>query len=202
MITFRQYIENINPKILIIMRALPGAGKSHSVHSLLRQYGGDNSHVFSTDNYWIPETLAKKQAGAMVNDEEEKAEYIKNYDNNKSQAAHANNLKKFKLAVDQGITPIIVDNTNIMVQYMQPYAEYANKNGYKIIIKYPQSEWWKQNYNYLSNKQKYKNELAEFAKILADKNTHDVPLDVIQTMIAKWHHNPTMDEILKGKRNK
>ena len=51
------------------------------------------------------------------------------------------NLKKFKLAVDQGVTPIILDNTNIMVQYMQPYAEYAKKNDYKIIIKFRICFW-------------------------------------------------------------
>ena len=39
------------------------------------------------------------------------------------------------------------------------------------------------------------NELDQFAKLLASKNKHGVPYEVIKDMIQKWHHNPQIDEI-------
>ena len=58
-----------------------------------------------------------------------------------------------------------------------------------------ESDWWKQYYPMLANKAKNINELDQFAKLLASKNKHGVPYEVIKDMIQKWHHNPQIDEI-------
>ena len=196
MLTWQQFLENINPKICIIMRGLPGSGKSSVIHKLLNQYGITyEGHVFSTDNQWIPETIARRKAGENIGDDFEHAEYQKNYDSAKSGGAHLKNINLFKKAVDQGVTPVIIDNTNIIISQMKPYIEYAKANDYKVIMKYPESDWWKQYYPMLANKAKNINELDQFAKLLASKNKHGVPYEVIKDMIQKWHHNPQIDEI-------
>ena len=99
MLTWQKFLENINPKICIIMRGLPGSGKSSVIHKLLNQYGITyEGHVFSTDNQWIPETIARRKAGENIGDDFEHAEYQKNYDSAKSGGAHLKNLNLFKKA--------------------------------------------------------------------------------------------------------
>ena len=196
MLTWQQYLENINPKICIIMRGLPGSGKSTVIQKLLAKYKvGYEGHVFSTDNYWIPETLARRKAGENVEDDFEHEEYIRNFHPTKAGGAHSSNISLFKRAVDQGVTPVIVDNTNFIASYMKPYIEYATKAGYKIELKYPESEWWKKYYPMLANKKKNAKELEEFAKLLASKNKHGVEAETIKDMINRWDHNPIIEEI-------
>lgn len=190
-------------KILILMRGLPGSGKSTITNKLLNQYGGSpDGHIFSTDNFWIPETRAKRRNGLHVNDAEEDREYALNFDLNKLRSAHLSNIKEFKFAVDRGVSPIIVDNVNSTVDKMRPYADYAEKAGYEILVKYPSSDWWKQNYRYLSDKKTYAPQLDLFAQELAKRNKHGVPIEKIKEFIAQWDHNPTLEEILGRKPTK
>ena len=200
MLTWNDFLENVTrKKIAYIFRGLPGAGKSTAVNKLLVQHGvSHEGHVFSTDNHWIPDTRAKRKAGAYVGHQEEKDEYARNYDPNKTQAAHAGNLSAFKKAVDNGVSPVILDNTNFLMSYMRPYVEYAQKAEYEVIIKYPESDLWKQYYPYLSDKKKNAKELEEFAQQLAARNQHGASLAVIKDMINRWHHAPKMEDILKS----
>jgi hypothetical protein len=193
----------VNPKIVFLMRGFPGSGKSSVVGSLLNQYGGSPvGHVFATDNDFIPNTLAKRRAGEYVSGEEEDTEYNANFHVNKTQGAHIRNLIEFKKAVDQGVTPLIVDNTNITVQAMRPYAAYAEKEGYQIRTKYSNSPWWKEHFHLLSDKKTNKEKLDQFAELLATKNRHGVPAETIKDFIARWHHRPTLEDILGRKPTK
>jgi len=121
----------------------------------------------------------------------ELVEYRDNWHGSKLKAAHGDNLTKFKLAVDQGVTPLIVDNTNIVKDRILPYSDYAKKAGYEIKIQEPTSPHWSANRNLLSDKYMNRDKLDAFAKELADKNTHGVPYDSIKKMISQWQYNLT-----------
>jgi hypothetical protein len=121
----------------------------------------------------------------------ETVEYRSNWHGSKLKAAHGDNLTRFKLAVDQGVTPLIVDNTNVTKDRIIPYSDYAKKAGYEIQIKEPTSPHWLAHRDLLADKSQNREKLDDFAKLLADKNTHGVPVDAIKNMMAQWQHNLT-----------
>ena len=131
-------------------------------------------------------------------------EYRKNWTPTKLGFAHQNNFENFKKAVDSGMTPVIVDNTNLVHRDFKNYIEYAAQSGYHVIFEEPESPWWLKYRPYLkakSNIQQFAQEnnmdhqqakdhidkhLNDFADILAQKNAHGVPLETIKNMINKW----------------
>jgi hypothetical protein len=184
-------------KVCIIMRGVPGSGKSYRANELLIQYGGNpDGHVFSTDNYFIPVTREMRKSGEYVGPDDELAEYKSNWAIDKLHAAHSNNLREFKNAVDQWVTPVIVDNTNVKARDCRAYVQYAKDNEYEIKIEEPTSPWWKEYAPFLLDKQANSKKVAEFAQLLFSKNKHGVPLDAIRGMLDKWQPNLTVSKIL------
>jgi NEDD4-binding protein 2 len=144
-----------NQKKMIIMRGLPGSGKSTKAREL-----GVGGIVLGSDDFWGP-----------------------NYDFDKLKIgeAHRWNQNRVLEALEQGITPIVVDNTNVSFYEFRPYVEMAQK--YKYDVEYVESDSsWKFN-----------------TEELAQRNQHNVPLDIIQQMLNRWDYNPTNEDVLKSK---
>lgn len=200
MTTFRMWLENVaNKKILILMRGFPGSGKSYRANLLLQKYGGNpEGHILSTDNFWISNTLERRRKGEYVSAEEEQKEYETNFNVEKLRSAHHQTHSQFKIKVDQGITPLIIDNTNIRKEYMRPFIEYAEKEGYEIRIEYPDSPWWKDVAKHLSLKPAERNqkELDSALKVLYDRQRHAMTMDVYHKMAADWDEKPSIDDIM------
>ncbi|XP_066476382.1 uncharacterized protein [Tiliqua scincoides] len=109
-------------KFLIILRGLPGSGKTTLSRILLGQ--SRDGIAFSTDDYF------RQQDGYW------------SYNVGQLGAAHEWNQKRAKQAMDQGRSPIIIDNTNTQAWEMKPYVEAALENGYKVEFHEPNT-WWK-----------------------------------------------------------
>lgn len=154
----------------------------------------DFKKLYDQGDYRGALEIAKNMHGTL-----ESIEYRSNWDGAKLHGAHMRNNNEFKSAVDLGITPVIVDNTNTTIREMKSYVDYASAAGYEILIQEPDSPHWKQYKPYLTDKYGNKDKLAEFAKILADKNTHGVPLESIEKMLARWQPNVTVKDILNSK---
>ncbi|MBI4919502.1 ATP-binding protein [archaeon] len=95
-------------KKLILMRGLPGSGKSTIANSL-------DGLVLSTDDFFIKKGVYKfnvRQAGI----------------------AHGWNQKRAKDAMSRGESLVIIDNTNITASEMKPYVKMALNYGYKVEI--------------------------------------------------------------------
>lgn len=184
-------------RVLVIMRGLPGSGKSTTALKVLKKLGGSpDGHIFSADNFWIPETRKLRKSGQYVSPEDEKAEYRKNWKGEKLQGAHRAVLDEFKLAVDNGVTPLILDNNNVRKGDGRSYAVYADKAGYEIRIQEPESEIWKEFSGYLKDRKNNKEKLEEFAEYLFDACQHGVPMKTIQKFIARWQSGLTVEDIL------
>jgi predicted kinase len=195
---FKQWLETEtapqirNKKILVLMRGLPGAGKSYTAKQVLYRLGGGepHGHIFSIDDEFMPDALRKRLAGIEVSPEEEDAEYKKNFSVRRRPAMVRKMIERFKAAVDQGITPIIVDNTNIKIEHMRGFADYAEKEGYEVRIQYPESEHWKTHKDALRTKDP--EAMKAFAQALKQFGRHNVPEETLLQMMKTWDFQPPM----------
>jgi predicted kinase len=153
-------------KILYICRGLPGSGKSFLAKSLV-----ENGLLLSTDDY--PGLYSKDNIGKLHINFKLLSE------------AHQNTLKKAMYAMDQGISPIVIDNTNVKAWEIAPYVKYGIQRGYVIKYKEPESPWWKEQFK----KDMTSEEKDKLAKLLFQKNEHGVPFDVIRKKIDAWDFN-------------
>ncbi|KAG8231432.1 hypothetical protein J437_LFUL000149 [Ladona fulva] len=97
--------------VLILLRGLPGSGKSTLAKNLLSTPGARGS-VHSTDEFFHVPRGGKGQT-------------LYQYDPLRLGEAHEWNRVQVLRAIAHGVTPIIVDNTNVQKWEMLPYVEMA-----------------------------------------------------------------------------
>jgi len=154
---FKVWLENTQ-KILYVIRGIPGSGKSTLVKSL-----GDNLHIFSTDDLF------------MNNGKYE-------FDPNKLGEYHQLNYRNAVGAMEAGLSPIVIDNTNINSFQVRGYVKAGVENGYQVEFKEPNTPW--------------KFDAEELAK----RNKHGVSKEIIQKMIKNWEPDLTVDKVLNPER--
>ena len=170
--------------VLYIMRGVPGSGKSHLA---LRLAGGDATKVFSTDQWF----------------EQQEGGYKANWKMEKLFGAHRWNQSRARLAMQRGITPVVIDNTNMRMKEARPYVEMGVQYQYHIEIKESDSPWWTDIQGLLTNKKLNSEDIKGWAKKLAlgfnhdgklIQNTHGVPEEVILRMLQA-HQPYTVDDV-------
>lgn len=141
-------------KVLFIMRGVPGSGKSTLAKELAK--GG---LILSTDEYFMVEGKYMFNPQSLY-------------------AAHQWNQERALKAMQQGITPLVIDNTNVTFKDMRYYVEQGKNHGYRIEFAEPNTPW--------------KFDVDELVK----KNTHGVPRETIERMVGRWQKDPTVEKIL------
>lgn len=115
---FERIVNLINTgvKVVVLLRGLPGSGKTHLAHLIfdktVKAYDETKPeyHIFSTDTYF--EWLGGRKGY--------------HFDPTRLTEAHEWNRKRFCEALNRGISPVIVDNTNTMAWEMHPYVIEGN----------------------------------------------------------------------------
>ncbi|GIX82485.1 NEDD4-binding protein 2-like 2 [Caerostris extrusa] len=107
-------------RTMIILRGLPGSGKSYLAKYLASL--DDHCIILSTDDFFNCN-----------------GKYVFNW--TRLEAAHNWNQSRAKQAVLDGRGPIIIDNTNIEVWEMMPYVSMAKQFGYRLEILEPGTPW-------------------------------------------------------------
>lgn len=141
-------------KMLVIMRGLPGSGKS----TLARQLGSSGT-IHSTDDYFM-------QGGDYA------------FNASLLEEAHTWNLLNARESMRTGVTPVVIDNTNVKAVHMKPYVLSAMEHGYIVRIVEPETAW--------------RFDVDELAR----RNTHEVSRSTIQRMLDDWDHVDTAGDIL------
>ncbi|XP_072119030.1 NEDD4-binding protein 2-like 2 [Mobula birostris] len=149
----------VGDKLLIFMRGPPGSGKSTLSRLLIDQC--PNGVVLSTDDYFCL-----------------KGGYC--FEPHLLGEAHEWNQNRAKRCMDEGRSPIIIDNTNIQAWEMKPYAEMAVKRHYRMSFREPET-WWKFN-------------VVELEK----RNRHRVPREKIIQMMTRFEHPMSSDIVLSS----
>ncbi|XP_071443367.1 NEDD4-binding protein 2 [Hetaerina americana] len=99
-------------KVLILLRGLPGSGKSSLSKQLLAHPGGQSGCTCSADDFFLVPRGGKNQK-----------EYC--FDPLRLEDAHKHCRIQVLRAMAHGVSPIIVDNTNTQAWEMLPYVEMA-----------------------------------------------------------------------------
>ncbi|CAJ0599647.1 unnamed protein product [Cylicocyclus nassatus] len=105
--------------VMVLMRGIPGSGKTYLAKFLASNYGGI---ICSTDDFFM-----------------ENGEY--RFKGEKLEEYHRSNILRVREAMKDGIKPIIVDNTNIHANHMEQYAFHAVTNCYEIFVLEPETSW-------------------------------------------------------------
>jgi len=101
-----------------VMRGISGSGKSTLAKKLHRQAmdAGECPLICSADDFFLDGFGEYK------------------FDVAKLDAAHRDCMHKFLLALQDGHSPVIVDNTNINIEDLAPYVAVGNALGYEVEI--------------------------------------------------------------------
>ena len=150
------------------MRGASGSGKSSRAQEL-----GLGGVVFSTDDFFGPNY---------------------EFDPAKLPDAHVWNQQRVVEALQAGISPIVVDNTNKQAWEMKPYVEAAQGFGYEVRIEEPKTDWWKKNRPRMSDQEK-----DALARELASKNKHGVDQAGVRAMLDRWEHGVGLKEIMESR---
>jgi len=155
---------------LVIMRGIPGSGKSTMAKSLVRE-----GRIHSTDDVIELQGDYDKFFATMKESK----------DFSPLARAHSTNYKNIVKSISEGVSPVIVDNTNIKANEAKQIVVKALEMGLDE--------------NNISIVDMGTNGLT--AEVLADRNTHGVPLDKIKSMIESYKSvgNLTIKKILDSK---
>ncbi len=146
---------------LIILRGLPGSGKTELATELIKKNKG-RGYVFSTNDYFIEDGKFK-------------------YDPKKVKDAHLWTVSRAVEAMGKGRELVIINNTNVRKWEAKPYVLAGINNGYSVKFIEPDTEW-KFNPNELTN-----------------RDTHNVPIEVIKRMLGSWEDDFTVENVINSK---
>jgi len=159
-------------KYAIIMRGIPGSGKS-TVAKMIAEgcFPGQFSSTDVDEGQWFSDYVIHSTDDLCMVD----GEY--QFDIELAGERHAQNLENFKWSMEDGIECVICDNTNVKFSQYSPYIRAAESAGYRVVLV----------------------EMPHPAPILAAaRNAHGVPLETINQMILDWEpaqHCVTVDKV-------
>jgi tRNA uridine 5-carbamoylmethylation protein Kti12 len=145
------------PKVAVIMHGGPGSGKSTRATEIVSDYARlakdeekKSYEIISTDNFWLDENG--------------------NYIFNPSRLREAHNwcFRQWHEACFEGLTLVVLDNTNMQKTEWENYAYIAKVFGYSV--------------QHEAFKPKDFHELLKWAK----RNTHGVPVAKVFEMYDRW----------------
>lgn len=111
---------NFSDKQVVLMRGISGAGKSETIKIIQKLYPG--TKIVSADFYFM-----KDPEGNIKDD-------VYNFDPTKLKDAHGESQAQFKHYLDNNVSPVIVDNTNLRKWEMEFYINTAQEYGYDYKI--------------------------------------------------------------------
>ncbi|XP_018591553.2 NEDD4-binding protein 2 isoform X1 [Scleropages formosus] len=149
-------------QVLVLMRGAPGSGKSALARSILQQNRG--GVVLSTDDYFVRD-----------------GRYC--YDQSVLSEAHEWNQKRAKEAFEKGVSPIIIDNTNMQSWEMKPYVALALQYKYKVMFREPDT-WWRFKPRELERRTKHGVQKEKIRRMLDHFDRH-VSIDSIMCSFKK-----------------
>ncbi|XVE56989.1 hypothetical protein DITRI_Ditri04bG0055600 [Diplodiscus trichospermus] len=168
--------------IVIILRGLPGSGKSY-LAKMLRdievENGGDAPRIHSMDDYFMTEVekdedaeVSKSSSSARSKKTVKKTVMEYCYEPEMEEAYRESMLKAFKRTLEDGIFSfVIVDDRNLRVADFAQFWAIGKRSGYEVYVL----------------EATYKDPAG-----CAARNVHGFTLDDIQQMAGQWEEAPSL----------
>ncbi|XP_077421360.1 uncharacterized protein n4bp2l2 isoform X2 [Vanacampus margaritifer] len=150
--------------VLILMRGLPGSGKTTMARDLLAT--GPSGLILSTDDYFA-------QNGGY------------RYEPSLLRDAHTWNHRRASDAMHDGRSPVIIDNTNLQAWEMKPYVQMALQRGYRVDFCEPNTSWKYDPYE-LEKRNKHGVPQEKIAQML-DRFSYPVSVDLVLSSQEPQH---------------
>ncbi|OMO49956.1 YLP motif-containing protein 1 [Corchorus capsularis] len=167
--------------IVIILRGLPGSGKSYlakMLRDLEVEYGGDAPRIHSMDDYFMTEvekdeeTDSKSASSARSKKTMKKMVMEYCYEPEMEEAYRESMLKAFKRTLEDGsFSFVIVDDRNLRVADFAQFWAIGKRSGYEVYIL----------------EATYKDPAG-----CAARNVHGFTLDDVQQMAGQWEEAPAL----------
>nr|XP_012607598.1 NEDD4-binding protein 2-like 2 isoform X2 [Microcebus murinus] len=90
-----------------------------------------------------------------------------------------------KQAIDQGRSPVIIDNTNTQAWEMKPYVEMAIGKGYRVEFHEPET-WWKFDPEELEKRNKHGVSRKKIAQML-DRYEYQMSISIVMNSVEPSH---------------
>ncbi|XP_061638211.1 NEDD4-binding protein 2-like 2 [Phyllopteryx taeniolatus] len=150
--------------VLILMRGLPGSGKTTMARELL--LSGPSGLILSTDDYFAHNGGYRYEPGLLGE-------------------AHEWNHRRASDAMHDGHSPVIIDNTNLQAWEMKPYVQMALQRGYRVDFCEPNTSWkydpWE-----LEKRNKHGVPQEKIAQML-DRFSYPISVDVVLSSREPQH---------------
>ena len=164
-------------KTVIILRGIPGAGKSSYIRSMVKLAEVDSEQVYvaSADDYFMK--LEPEVSGVDGDRTRRVSRRVYRFDPTLLPRAHAECMKGFLEVLAQGRPVVVVDNTHIHRWEYQAYELAARISGYevKIVEVMPLT--------------------VDELRVCARRNEHGVPVDVVARMAMEFEPDSRAEKI-------
>ncbi|GAA36195.2 2',3'-cyclic-nucleotide 3'-phosphodiesterase [Clonorchis sinensis] len=142
----------VNTRFMFILRGPPGSGKSYIAECIRLRF--PSTVVCSADEFWYLESNG--------------AEY--QFDISRIAEAHQWCQGKAYDAAESGVSPLVIDNTNVRAWETRYYTDLAKRFEYAVIMVIPQTPW------------------RFDTDALAMRNVHFVGLHAIEAKVRNFEH--------------
>jgi len=163
------------------MRGLPSCGKT----TRAKELAANGGLAFEFDEYFYTQI----------------GEDHTHYDWSKDLLADARqwNVARITAALDQGISPIVIDDDNGLGKTTLSCVRHALKCGYQIEFREPQSPWWREIRQLLRDKQTNREALENWADKLTglSRSTHRVPYESFLRRMEHWQDDLNVERIIE-----
>eukprot|EP00898_Chlorokybus_atmophyticus_P000420 jgi/Chlat1/1379/Chrsp119S01768 len=157
-------------RIAVILRGLPGSGKSHLAKALRDVEvfnGGAAPRIHALDDYFMTE-VDKEVVEGKKRVKQRVTEYV--YEEDMADAYKASMVKAFKKTVEESQFPlVIVDSCNLLVADVAQYWTLAKRSGYEVYVLQP---------------------LVMDPEVCAKRNIHGWSKEQVSEMAKSWEPCP------------
>lgn len=109
-------------KKLVLMRGVPGSGKSYKAKEIVAQHGQSEDCIASADDFFMVDGEYK-------------------FDPDRLGSAHWSCKNKVRELMEADAPLVVVDNTNTKRKEMKAYAHMAKEFGYEVEFAMPETSW-------------------------------------------------------------
>lgn len=119
---------------VFVMRGPSGSGKSTLARDLLHRRLAESGVSGVDGQAWLSRAFMFSTDDFFAGLDAETGREVYSFDFKALKRNHEQNQARCALAMELGVSPLVIDNTNTQLWEMRPYVELAQQHGYRVEI--------------------------------------------------------------------